>query len=1023
MNKLNTQIADYMLSLYPEFDDYNTLEKHLEENCRISADYFLTEFRRDCRRDFGVGESENNAYSEVMSILGGHNLRFRGYFARFIADSYGSIISAAQQSEICVSPYAVTADIVCQIYASLYNIAIRTLIYELDEAKKKNLLVGDTPDSRFDYFADMLLNDTSYINAFHDEYKLLYSNLCDTAAETAAFAVDILRNTAADKGEVCREILGGKQTGKLVSITLSGGDTHCGCRSVSILRFENANLVYKPHSLAGEAAFGRLIDFTNSFTADSFDLRSMKILDREDYGWTEFIEHIPLEKEEAASVFYRKTGRLMALLYLCGASDLHFENIIACGTDPVPIDMETIFHCVPFELLNSNDKNGGYTAVKRFLNNSVHGIGLLPSYVSFRDSSGGQKNFSVGGMSGSAAQESPFTTYSFDNMGTDNVSMVKKSFNIASSENSPMLNGKELDPRKYSDHIVKGFAEVYRIILGNREAFRERVTALFQNTSNRIVLKATLAYGNLLSIATHPDFQRNEVFARLLFSRIGLLKPAGEILGYEINALIKRNIPIYYADFTKRMLTGGDGTILENILDKSPKDEFNEKLNGFSEKDLRIQTDLIKTSYFVIDSQKDHTDISLDGTHKQKAERADLISTAVEIGDYLLEYRSVTGVNHKGVRDRFFCGCSVERCENNDFTTVMNDFYLYDGACGIALFLLELGRLSGKTRFTDAAYETIEPIISIIEADTFNFDRRSGAFTGVAGYFYILNKFAEIDRNESLLTLIKDKLYRVTEFAQNEDTGSVDIISGAAGAAAVLVSIAESTSDAELRGIATAEAEKCCSLLYDATMKEGNPDSDKLTYAGFAHGIAGVIPYMYKLSRLSGREDILAYTKALLSYEREHFRMEENGRITGWLSAISNGGIVSSWCHGTPGFLAEKLLLKKSGYNDDELERELNSAAEIVAEECIGTSCSYCHGDMGNLSILKEYAELCGNAEFAEKCSFAFNELYNGYIRNITCNTEVMCQKYNGLMIGLSGIGYSCLQEADSSLPHFIMLT
>lgn len=1022
MNKLNTQIAEYMLSLYPEFDDYNTLEKHLEENCNISAEHFLTEFRRDCFKEYDESADENKALTEVVKILERHNLRFRSYFAGFIADSYGKIFSVAESSGICACPYELTADIVCQIYSALYNIAIRTLIFELEQAKKSNLLLGETSDERFEYYAEKLLNDENYVKKLHDEYRVMYSNLCRTAEETAEFTVEILRNTVKDLSEISNKLQEGKHTGRLVNITLSGGDTHCGCRSVSILRFENTKLVYKPHSLAGEVSFARLTEFTNSFISDSLTLRHLKILDKGDYGWTEFIEHLPLENEKDASVFYRKTGRLLALLYLCGASDLHFENVIAVGNDLVPIDMETIFHCVPYELLNSTCKSSGYTVLKRFLNSSVHGTGLLPSYVSFRDSSGAQKNFSVGGMSGSSAQESPFTSYSFDNMGKDNVSMVKEKFSIGSSENSPVLNGAELDPRRYADDIAKGFSEVYRIILDNRDKFREKVISLFENTRNRIVLKATLAYGNLLSIGTHPDFQRNDVFARLLYSRTGLLKPAGRFLSYEISALIRRNIPIYYADFTKRQLTAGDGTIYEDILEKTPMEEFLEKLSGFSEKDLKLQTDFIKTGYFEINAVKDHTDISIETEENHKADRDELISTAVEIGDYLLENRSVTGINHKGMPDRFFYGCNVERCENNDFTTVMNDFYLYDGACGIALFLHELGRLSGENRFTEASMETIEPIISIIEADTFNYEHRCGAFTGTAGYFYILNRFAELDDNDSLRNLMKDKLCRVTEFALKDETGSSDIIGGTAGALAVLVNIAETTSDKELSEMAVQQAEKCYGILYSATMKNGIPDSDALGYSGFAHGISGIIPYACKLFFLTERADILDYTKALLEYERKNFRIEENGRITGWLSAKSNGGVVSSWCHGTPGFLLEKIMLKKAGYCDDELDRELHSASEITAKECIGTSLSYCHGDMGNLAILKMYAKLCGNEELSEKCRSAYNELYSRYIKNITGNSDVMCQKYNGLMIGLAGTGYSCLENADESLTQFIML-
>ena len=61
----NSQITNYMLSLYPEFKNYDELEKFLIENCSLSGDFLINEFRKECKED----DAENiRYYSPNFSI-------------------------------------------------------------------------------------------------------------------------------------------------------------------------------------------------------------------------------------------------------------------------------------------------------------------------------------------------------------------------------------------------------------------------------------------------------------------------------------------------------------------------------------------------------------------------------------------------------------------------------------------------------------------------------------------------------------------------------------------------------------------------------------------------------------------------------------------------------------------------------------------------------------------------------------------------------------------------------------------
>ena len=70
----------------------------------------------------------------------------------------------------------------------------------------------------------------------------------------------------------------------------------------------------------------------------------LTILDRGDYGWVEYVEHRSCASDEEIRRYYRRTGNFLCLVYALNGSDFHFENMIADGEHPVPIDLETIYH-------------------------------------------------------------------------------------------------------------------------------------------------------------------------------------------------------------------------------------------------------------------------------------------------------------------------------------------------------------------------------------------------------------------------------------------------------------------------------------------------------------------------------------------------------------------------------------------------------------------------------------------------------------------------------------------------------
>lgn len=1021
MRTYEKEIKGYMMFIYPEFKQFEELKIYLKENCVMEDEKIITDFQNSLKQESAPEAMfvSQEDYNEVVKLLKKEERIFPEYFAYFIQTQYRGLKQVFSMNKNLELEDSLFNKVVQYMYNTCFQNAIRTLLLELSDARENHLLVGNKSAERFQYFEKEILGNWNNFQMFHSEYRMLYLSLLRSVKYILEYVTEILEHTS-QYSEKLNEMFGGdKGIGKLKDIQFSAGDTHNNFRSVAILVFENTKIVYKPHSLQSDKAFQEILEYINEVSQKGPVLRTMKIVCGEGFGWTEYIEHRPCQKMEDVSIFYQKAGVLLGILYLFNASDFHFENMIADGNNPVLIDLETLFHCNIPNKTCENDPKSGYVTACWHLNHSVFSIGILPTYMHFK--TGEEKRIlNFGGLSESLDQKSPFFTYHIEDVGLDTMHFSKQGYEIEKSQNSPVHEGMDMLPQNYSKEIMEGFRWLYETVLRKKDIFTKLVISKFHCTRNRIVLKATMTYSQLLNIATYPDFQRDEIFSKFLFSRIGLVESASQCVDYEIHALMERNVPIYYADFSKCDIINGNGGEYSQLLKHSPMEEFLMKMQMISEEDLERQCSFIRTSYYERNMEANYIKVDFFHAIGENIEKERYLQTAINIGDYLVEKRSFSGINQKKRRDRFWIGCSLEKTEFEDWMIGLVDFKMYDGASGIALFLLYLAKISGEEKYLRYAYESIEPVRCIIEDETYNYERGVGSFSGISGYFYVLYKFATVNKDKQLMELVKKRIVVLAEFAGNEGNENLDLISGIGGAIAVLVRIEQTTDDFELKKIALNTALSCYETLYQNTIDKNG--LAYIRYSGFAHGIAGIIPYLFMLYKTSGRKDIYHYTMRLLECERQQFQKRNKGFLQGWFGEKKTEKVVASWCHGSCGFLLERLLLKQAGYKDSYIEKEIEFAVDHIKKEGIGTIPVYCHGDLGNLSILKMYATIYGDKELFKRCNEVFSRIFVDYLEPKWNNQEAVYSKYSGLMVGQSGIGYSCLEAIYPEISNFLWL-
>jgi Domain of unknown function (DUF4135) len=130
---------------------------------------------------------------------------------------------------------------------------------------------------------------------------------------------------------------------RITGIETGLSDPHDGIKSTAILTLDSGlRVVYKPRRMEIEQWYSELLGWLNDSGAPLL-FRDTGVLGRDGYGWMEFVPHAPCASREELCEYYRKAGALLCVLYLLRATDCHFQNLIACGRDPVLVDAETLF--------------------------------------------------------------------------------------------------------------------------------------------------------------------------------------------------------------------------------------------------------------------------------------------------------------------------------------------------------------------------------------------------------------------------------------------------------------------------------------------------------------------------------------------------------------------------------------------------------------------------------------------------------------------------------------------------------
>ena len=232
---------------------------------------------------------------------------------------------------------------------------------------------------------------------------------------------------------------------------------------------------------------------------NTLSFRTLKLVDRGSYGWSEFVSAASCRTEEEVARFYERQGAYLALLYALDAVDFHFENVIAVGEHPLLVDLEALFH--PRIDLDLSELPG-----RRGLDHTVLGIGLLPIRRWNNDESEG---IDISGLGGREGQIIPQAMRTWSGSGTDQMHVVKEQVELQDEQNRPKLNGRDVDTLNYCEQIIRGFTRMYKLLIAHRDELLTELLPRFAHDKIRFIARATKLYGMLLSESFHPNMLRD----------------------------------------------------------------------------------------------------------------------------------------------------------------------------------------------------------------------------------------------------------------------------------------------------------------------------------------------------------------------------------------------------------------------------------------------------------------------------------------------------------------------------------
>lgn len=467
--------------------------------------------------------------------------------------------------------------------------AERAFVLELQVAKQSNQLLGHTPEDRFNYFFEQLKQP---VNAFEfwQTYPQLAHYACTVFDNWKTYFIEIISNLYADCSQLKSTIPPLSIIEKLTNIQPILNSPQSGGRCVTILTFnDEIKVVYKPRDCALDLAFGEFLDWFNQANIVP-SLTHLAILSKSDHAWCEFIHPSESLKSEEVPIMYTKLGALLCMMYIFDTIDMHSDNILVVGDNPVLIDLETWMQPYLFDELPYR---------------SVENTHLLPDDEETEPDQ--DDLIGYGSRDDANIKWTHNKKLVRQNEGRDDMQIVRKRLPIPKVNNSLMVDGEILNPTLYVSNIIKGFRLTYRHIETHKNDFLASLSC-FRYKKLRVILRGNKKYDALMEDMMHPLHLQNRQQLEHFLDRLWIdaddeayLKT---LIPLEKADLLNLDNPYFYTFSDSATLYHNGKPIIRDLFFKTAFEVIMHNLEDMSSKDLEKQVRIIKKSFLALKTYK-----------------------------------------------------------------------------------------------------------------------------------------------------------------------------------------------------------------------------------------------------------------------------------------------------------------------------------------------------------------------------------------------------------------------------------
>ncbi|GAA1680422.1 type 2 lanthipeptide synthetase LanM family protein [Kribbella yunnanensis] len=850
--------------------------------------------------------------------------------------------------------------------------ASRTLVLELARARDRGDLVGATPALRFQNFTHRLVGGSELAELLA-AYPVLARVLGESCRQSVEAHLELLARLAEDRESLTKALFNGQDPGPLTSIETTG-DTHAGGRCTAILTFaDGTHLVYKPRSLDLHGHFNELVDWLNTKTG--LDLRTVHLLNRPGYGWLEYITGAPCPDAASVRRFYHRQGALLALLYVLDGTDMHYENLIAVGEQPVLVDIETLFHpsLLPPGALSRDP-------AFRTLLSSVYRTAMLPLLVV-----GKHGVADMSGFGGDAGKSTPADVIEWADAGFDTMHLVRQAGTTREAHNRPRFDGVAVEPRDHEIAVLTGFRAGYEAISGHREELLGPRGLLARCVADqvRFVPRNTSLYTRLLDEATHPDALRDASDQSQLLDLLWEADDTLKILvPHELRDLWAGDVPLFTVRPNSTDVWAADDTRIPGMLATEGLRVVEEKIAALGDVDAHRQRWLISASLATRPEPVLHVSTaSRPGLGVADASQERLLAVATDIADEIV-------AQVISDRDGAANWLGLELLDDSHWAVRPMGAGLTNGYTGTALFLAQIGALTGEGKYFELARDAIRPIPRLLEglaSDLGSAQLVGPGLHGLGGISYALNRLTMLLGDTELTGWLLSSVELTGQLA-SESTEFPTYAEGAAGGLAAMCSIDNLPQAARL-------AKRYADELVLA-VEQGVVGDRCAADHGFARGYLGIA---WALGRYGLTGD------RYLDAARTATDLDQSGRAAG-----------DGWCSGAAGAALARIATG--------VQVNLDSYLKSATERPVLADLSLCHGELGAVEPLTWLAECDLPAAEAARLRRARLAVAAVQQYGPQCGTPRAVPS-PGLLTGLAGIGYGFLRLAfPERVPSVLLL-